>query len=136
MTIEINKKPGANELMSLFFQTSWAKDRDPKRVEKMLETDQLSVCIRIEGKLIAYGRILTDGCFRGLLDDIVVDEFLRGKGYGGLLVKELIKLAENIDVLFLNADPEMESFYSRYGFRKFGGLTMKLSKDKIETDQD
>ncbi|MFC4871882.1 GNAT family N-acetyltransferase [Negadavirga shengliensis] len=129
MTIETNQKPALDELMVLFSQVSWAKSRSRERVQQMLENDPISVCIRLEGKLVAYGRILTDGCFRGLLDDIIVDEPVRGKGYGAILVRELLKLADDVDVLFLNADPDMEDFYLRFGFKKFGLLTMIRPKE-------
>ena len=124
MVIEINTKPGVNELMELFSQTSWAKKRNYASVSKMLSSDDLTVCLRDANRLIGYGRIITDGCFRGLLDDIIVDSGYRGKGCGTIIMHELLQLAENIEELFLNANHELLEYYSKYGFVKFTGLTM------------
>lgn len=132
--IEINKNPEVSELMELFRQTDWAKSRDPDKVGWMLAKTDMSVCLRHNGNLQAYGRILNDGCFRGLLDDVVVDRSVRGKGYGTLLMKILLQIAEPLDVLFLNADPKMKLFYDKFGFADFQGITM-VRRKKLGSDQ-
>ncbi len=124
MEVEINKKPGAQELLELFLQTSWANRRSHESVSKMLNNNDLIVCLRHSGKLIGFGRIISDGCFRGILDDIIVDTAFRGKGYSSIIIKELLRLGENIEEIFLNANPILLDYYSKYGFVKFTGLTM------------
>lgn len=124
MIIEKNKNPGVDELMNLFSQTTWAKDRNKERIIQMLESDDLTICLRDSKKLIGYGRIISDGCFRALLDDIIVDTSYRGKGFGTIIMNELLKLAINIDEIFLNTNHTLFNYYSKYGFEKFTGLTM------------
>lgn len=124
LKIEINKKPNVNELLELFSQATWAKDRNHDSVLQMLKSNDLTICLRDSNKLIGYGRIITDSCFRGLLDDIIVDTSYRGKGYSSIIMNELLKLANNIDEIFLNADYNLFDYYSKYGFEKFTGLTM------------
>lgn len=114
--------------MELFQQTDWAKNREPDKIGWMLAKTDMSVCLRQNGKLLAYGRILNDGCFRGLLDDVVVEKSVRGRGYGSLLMKILIQIAEPLEVLFLNADPKMMEFYNKFGFSEFQGITMVRRK--------
>ncbi|GEM_PF-3964592 len=65
INIEINKNPEVNELMRLFRQTDWAKNRESDKIDLMLAKTDMSVCIRHEGKLLGYGRILNDGFFKG-----------------------------------------------------------------------
>mgnify|MGYP006158783333 CR=1 FL=1 len=74
--IEKNIQPTADELINLFSQTTWANGRNKYKIEKALKRDDLVVCIRESGKLVGYGRIITDACFRGLLDDVIVQLFL------------------------------------------------------------
>jgi GNAT superfamily N-acetyltransferase len=127
--IEINKNPEVPELLDLFLQTDWAKDRDAGKIGLMLEKTDMSVCIRSKGKLLAFGRIINDGSFRGLLDDVIVDESVRGKGYGTLLMKNLFQIAEPLEVLFLHARPKMQGFYAKFGFVNFEGLSMVKRKN-------
>jgi N-acetylglutamate synthase-like GNAT family acetyltransferase len=122
--IEKNIQPTADELINLFAQTSWAHNRSKYKIEKALKKADLVICIRESGKLVGYGRIITDACFRGLLDDVIVDEGCRGKGYGALIVKSLLDLAADVDEIFLNANDSLSEYYERYGFEKFNGLTM------------
>jgi hypothetical protein len=39
-------------------------------------------------------------------------------------MNELLILASDIDEIFLNANNNLLEYYSRYGFKKFAGLTM------------
>ena len=132
--IEINKSPEVSELMELFRQTDWAKNREPDKIGWMLAKTDMSVSLRQHGKLLAYGRILNDGCFRGLLDDVVVDKSVRRQGYGTLLMKILIQQAAPLEVLFLHADPKMKPFYDKFGFAGFPGISMVM-RNESGTDQ-
>lgn len=69
-----DSKPKATELMSLFAQTTWAKKRSISGIESLLEKTDICVVIRDEKKLIGFGRAITDGIYRALIDDIVIDE--------------------------------------------------------------
>jgi predicted GNAT family N-acyltransferase len=131
--IEINKNPEVVELMNLFRQTDWAKNREADKIGWMLAKTDMSVCLRQQGKLIGYGRIVNDGCFRGLLDDVVVDESVRGQGYGTLLMKSLLQLSHPLEVLLLHADPKMHGFYSKFGFVDFQGISMVKRKNAGES---
>lgn len=124
MEIELNKKPSASELLALFAQTSWANQRDHASVTKMLISDDLTVCLREANKLIGFGRIISDGCFRGILDDIIVDAAFRGKGYGSVIIRELLELGKDLEEIFLNANYNALDYYTKFGFVKFNGLTM------------
>ena len=72
--VSATEKPDANELLHLFEQTSWADQRDEARVGRMLEGLEVFVAVRANGKLVAFGRAVTDGLFRALIDDMIVDQ--------------------------------------------------------------
>lgn len=124
--ISTDSKPKAMELMSLFAQTTWAKKRSISGIESMLEKTEIFVVIRDEKKLIGFGRAITDGIYRALIDDIVIDENYQKKGLGGQVLSELLKKLQRVDEIFLNTGEHLEVFYKKYGFERAKGLTMKL----------
>jgi N-acetylglutamate synthase-like GNAT family acetyltransferase len=126
--IEKNKWPEKCELLELFKQTSWASNRRSEDLELIIGNNDMLVSIRINGKLVGFGRVITDSKYRGLLDDIIIDEKYRSKGLGKILVTELLELSKNVDEIFLNTGSDHKGFYEKFGFAPFKGLTMMRKK--------
>jgi N-acetylglutamate synthase-like GNAT family acetyltransferase len=124
---DINTKelPSEKELEYLFSQTSWASKRKSQDIKEMLESLTVFVTIRENSKLIAFGRAISDGIYRALIDDIIVDSNCQKRGLGKVIVENLVKQLEGIDEIFLNTKPELEEFYKKYGFNKVNTITMK-----------
>ncbi len=112
--------------MKLFLQTTWAKDRSVDGVELLLSSTKIHVFVRDSDELIGYGRAISDGVYRAILDDIVVDENYRKQGIGKLIMENLLEQLKGVEQLFLNTKPELEYFYEVHGFAKSKGLTMKM----------
>lgn len=119
-------KPTAIELMGLFTQTTWSKKRSISGVQSLLEQTYIYVVIRDEKKIIGYGRAITDGIYRALIDDIVIDENYQKKGLGGQVLSGLLEKLQGVDEIFLNTREHLEIFYKKHGFERVKCLTMKL----------
>ena len=82
------------------------------------------IVLELENKLIATGTLLIEekltygGCKMGHIENILVDETYRGKGYGELLVKELLDKAKIMKCyrVDLNCNIELENFYKKNNF--------------------
>ncbi len=118
--------PEAEELRSLFLQTSWAKDRSFEGVKILIQSTDIFVVVRDSGtkKLIGFGRALSDGVYRALLDDVVIAINYRKKGLGKQIVQKLLNQLETTEQVFLNTKPELEEFYKQFGFTKTKAFTM------------
>ena len=123
--INITELPSEKELKILFSQTTWASERKSQDIRKMLENLNVFVTIREDLKLIGFGRAITDGIYRALIDDIIVDNAYQKKGLGKVIVENLLKQLVGIDEIFLNTKPELEQFYKKFGFTKVNTITMK-----------
>jgi len=83
-----------------------------------------------EGMVVAYGSIVIENKIRGEvaghIEDIVVDEKVKGKMLGTQLVKELIKVGEAKGCyrISLFCDKKLVKFYERNGF-KVNNVMMK-----------
>ena len=126
--ISITELPSKEELKNLFSQTSWANDRNYEDIQKLLDNLTVFVTIRKNAELIGFGRAITDGIYRALLDDIIVYEVYQKRGLGKIIVENLLKQLDGIDEIFLNTKPELEEFYKKSGFNKSNTFTMVKSK--------
>lgn len=119
--------PKASELLQLFEQTTWAKNRTLKGVGFLLSNCEHYVVIRdADHKLIGFGRAISDGVYRAMLDDIVVDQEYRKQGIGKIIVEELLVQLVEVEQVFLNTKPELQEFYTLFGFEKCKAFTMSL----------
>jgi predicted N-acetyltransferase YhbS len=78
--------------------------------------------------VVGFGRAISDGAFRALVDDVVVDASHRGQGLGFEIVKRLLTQLHDVDEVFLNTGPHLERYYGQFGFERFRGVAMKLSR--------
>lgn len=124
MEISTDKLPEVDQLIRIFNQTTWAKGRNEDAIRQLLKNTSVFVVIKKENQLIGFGRALSDGIYRALLEDIVVHENYRNQKIGSVIVKNLIQQLDGVQQIFLHAKPELEGFYRHFGFSKSGCLTM------------
>jgi ribosomal protein S18 acetylase RimI-like enzyme len=74
---------------------------------------------RVDGELIGYISVMSDGTLDAYLQDLVVQPTYQGRGIGTELMGRAIDYLlerdiQSIQVIFA---PELEDFYRRFGFR-------------------
>ena len=108
----------------------WAKDRTINDLKKCLANSDVVVSIWVGNEIVGFGRALTDGIFRGILWDIVIDHNHQGKGFGTLIVKNLLssKKIKNTKKLYLMTTNK-KLFYSQFDFKEV--ITQNLLIRKI-----
>jgi citrate lyase synthetase len=97
----------------------WAKDRKLNELKKCLSNSDVIISIWVGSQIVGFGRALSDGIYRGVLWDIVIDKNHQGKGYGKLIVKTLLnspKLKNTKKVYLMTTDKKQ--FYSQIDFKE------------------
>ncbi len=110
--------------------TSWAKNRKINDLRYCLANSDAIVSLWADKKIIGFGRALSDGTYRSVLWDIVIDHNYQGKGYGKLIIYSLlqsrrIKQSEKVYLMTSN----QRDFYCQIGFKEV--LSQKLLIKKI-----
>ena len=116
------------DLQPLLRQKGWAHDRDLDSIRRMLDSTSVMVGAWEDGRLVGFARAITDGVYRALIDDVVVDEPNRKAGIGSEVMRRLVTRLREMEVeeVFLRCGHAMEPFYAGLGFAKSGVLTMDL----------
>jgi predicted GNAT family N-acyltransferase len=132
-----------HQLLGLYQQTWWAKQRELADVQRMLSqsTHLFGICHGEADTLVAFTRVLSDGVYRGIIFDVVVDEQHRGQGLGRSLIEQVIHHPElaQVENLYLFCTPDMVEFYQKYGFEAASQLLMARSTrltrwDRLDND--
>ena len=117
-----NLKPtnGLNKLQRLLDRnTFWAKSRTINDLKKCLANSDVIVSLWVKNEIIGFGRALTDGIYRGVLWDIVIDQNYQGRGFGTLIIKKLLssKKIKNTKKLYLMTTNKKQ-FYNQFNFEE------------------
>ena len=117
-----NLKPtnGLNKLQNLLNRNAfWAKGRTIHDLKKCLANSDVIISLWVNNEIVGFGRALTDGIYRGVLWDIVIDQNHQGKGFGSVIVKNLLssKKIKNTKKLYLMTTNK-KLFYSQFDFKE------------------
>ena len=127
-----NLKPtnGLKKLQRLLDRNAfWAKDRTIDDLKKCLANSDIIVSLWVGNEIVGFGRALTDGIYRGVLWDMVIDQNYQGKGFGTLILKKLLtsKKIKNTKKLYLMTTNK-KNFYSQFNFKEVTSQDLLIRK--------
>ena len=111
----LKPKRGLIKLQQFFNKNAfWAKDRTIKDIKKCLANSDVIISLWSGDEIVGFGRALSDGIYRGVLWDIVIAQNHQSKGYGKLIVKNLLssKNIKNTQKIYLMTSNK-KFFYSQ-----------------------
>ncbi len=112
-------RPGALAKLRRLFQhhSFWAANRSCAELRQMLRGSDVAVTAWHGSQLVGFGRATSDGIFRAVLWDVVVDGAYQGRGLGrqiveGLLERPCLRRVERVYLMTTNSS----GFYQQLGF--------------------
>jgi ribosomal protein S18 acetylase RimI-like enzyme len=139
MSVEFGAElPTVTQFWDLFVETGWNQEYQltPEDLFAAITHSAFTVTAYADGKLIGFGRVITDGKMHAMIYEVIVNSDFQRQGIGTRIVDMLVKkcLEANIHDIQLFSAPDKQSFYERLGFkvrpsnapgmdycRKFGG---------------
>ena len=114
--------------------TSWAKNRKIHDLKTCLANSDVIVSLWSNNKILGFGRALSDGTYRSVLWDIVIDHNYQGKGYGKLIVNSLLedKRIKQSKRIYLMTSNQKE-FYCQIGFDQVSSQNLLIKKNKNQS---
>ena len=103
----------------------WAKDRTINDLRKCLANSDVIVSIWSQNELVGFGRALSDGIYRSVLWDIVIDQNHQGRGYGKMIVKNILesKQIKHTKKIYLMTTSK-KLFYSQLDFQEVSSQSL------------
>jgi len=116
-------------LYELYQQEWWTEGRSLDDVRTMLAGQGYvyGVSAAETGELAGFARVLTDGVFKALVFDVIVDPAHRGRSLGRRLMERILEdpRLSRVKHFELYCRPELEPFYESFGFSKdVGGVSL------------
>ena len=107
-----------DEVHDLFRNEWWTRTRTRSDVERIVAGSTTTVGLVDGSQLLAFARVLSDGCYLAIVLDVIVASDHRGSGLGDQLMDALLHLPEvaSVNSVELVCQPEATAFYGRHGF--------------------
>ncbi|GKS65943.1 GNAT family N-acetyltransferase [Nitrospira sp.] len=131
VTYSDRSPPESSQLLRLFHQAPWAKQRSLKDAKEMLQHTDLTLCAWDGERLIGFGRVLTDFIYRATIWDVIVDQAYQGQGIGTEIVKRILNHPRLSRVELVWLCTRRPGFYERLGFtsKEQTGMVWTRTKD-------
>ena len=97
----------------------WAKSRTIKDLKRCLANSDVIISLWVGNEIVGFGRALTDGIYRGVLWDVVIDKDHQGKGFGKSIINNILnsKKIKNTEKIYLMTTNK-KLFYSQMDFQE------------------
>lgn len=139
VTYKIVKNSDPVRILELYRQAGWWElDDNPeylKTVEGIISSSFCFVIAENEGRIVGMGRAISDGYSDAYIQDVTVEQALRGHGIGKGIIRTLVAYLkeQKIQWIGLISEPGYERFYQSLGFDVMQHYTpFLLDKSKIE----
>ena len=110
------EKVNLEEICDLIEKQYWGPSRVRRTTKKAFENSYSFVLVK-DDVLVGYARVVTDFVTCAYIEDVVVDDCLRGQGIGQWMIHEIMHcpdLAEQHRWLLMTVDAQ--TFYQKLGF--------------------
>ncbi|HVN77121.1 MAG TPA: GNAT family N-acetyltransferase [Thermoanaerobaculaceae bacterium] len=86
------------------------------------------------GRIVAMGRVISDGASDAYIQDVVVLPGWRGRGIGREIVRRLAQRCQDAGLSWIGliAEPGTQAFYEPLGFRALAGYVPMLRRDAAD----
>jgi ribosomal protein S18 acetylase RimI-like enzyme len=121
------------QLQALFnAHAFWAKERRIEDLAIAIEHSDPTISMWDGEKLVGFARATSDGIYRAMIWDVVIDEAYRGLGLGRQLVATLVNHPKltRVERVYLTTSHQ-QNFYERLGFVRNDTATMILDQRPI-----
>jgi len=127
LEFSFERKIGAEQLAHLMAQTGWGRERTVEGLAKMLDETTHTLGAWDGDKLVGFLRAISDGKYRCLMEDFIVDEPYRSRGVGARLMQTMLDKLSDIEHVYLFTGGEkMKKYYEGFGFEITPYLSMRM----------
>jgi len=118
------------QLLKLFHQAPWAKERTLDDAREMLRHTDVALCAWDGDQLVGFGRVLTDFVCRATIWDVIVDKAYQKQGIGTDIVQRILHhpRLKRVELFWLCT--RRPGFYEKLGFSSKEQTGMVWSRSK------
>ncbi len=119
-TMNLSKKYGTEDIdwaaLSEIIRLAPLGTREPEKLEIASENSFVVCSVYVDGKMIGFGRAISDGQYQSAIYDVVVLPEFQNQGVGKTIMNALLEKLPETSIILIFAAPGKEKFYRKFGF--------------------
>ncbi len=105
------------EMKEVYRSAGWMKHTN-EVIKQVFEASNIKVIAKSEGRVVGFGRAISDGVFNAAIYDIVVHKEFQNEGIARQILQVLLEKLSGVSCVHLISTTGNEGFYRKLGFRK------------------
>jgi len=121
------------EMKKIYHLVGWNR-HNKEIIKQIFENSNLVAVATIDGKVVGFGRVLTDGIFNAAIYDVVVHPDFQKQGIARNILNNLLENLNHISCIHLIATTGNEDFYRKCGFKKLKTGMARYHREDLDRE--
>jgi ribosomal protein S18 acetylase RimI-like enzyme len=120
MDITINSdfaNANLDEMREVYNSVGWTKHTN-EIIKQVFESSNVIALVNANGRIVGFGRAMTDGVFNAAIYDVVVHRDFQKQGIAKKIMEFLLDKLRNVSCVHLISTTGNEEFYRKLGLKK------------------
>ena len=110
-------KVNLDEMKVIYASVGWTK-HTKEIIKQVFEASNVSVFVTVNGRIVGFGRAMTDGLFNAVIYDVLVHPKFQKQGIARQIMEYLLAKLSNISCVHLISTTENTGFYKKLGLKR------------------
>ncbi|ABO68145.1 MULTISPECIES: GNAT family N-acetyltransferase [Geobacillus] len=106
-----------NEMREVYSSVGWTK-HTTKIIKQVFEASNVIALATINGRIIGFGRAISDGVFNAAIYDVVVHRDFQKQGIAKKIMEFLLDQLSHVSCVHLISTTGNEEFYRKLGLKR------------------
>ncbi|CAM5194859.1 Acetyltransferase (GNAT) family protein OS=Ureibacillus acetophenoni OX=614649 GN=SAMN05877842_11740 PE=4 SV=1 [Ureibacillus acetophenoni] len=106
-----------DEMLEVYHSVGWKK-HTTEIIRQVFEASNVIALVMVDGRIVGFGRALSDGVFNAAIYDVVVHKDYQNQGIARKIMEFLLDQLKNVSCVHLISTTGNEEFYKKLGLKK------------------
>jgi len=106
-----------DEMKEIYSSVGWKK-HTKEIIRQVFEASNVIALVTVNGRIIGFGRAMTDGVFNAAIYDVIVHPEFQKQGIARQIMEYLLNKLSNISCVHLISTSGNEDFYKKLGLKR------------------
>ncbi|MFB5198595.1 GNAT family N-acetyltransferase [Neobacillus sp. KR4-4] len=110
-------KVNLDEMKEIYSSVGWTK-HTKEIIKQVFEASNVIALVTVNGRIIGFGRAMTDGVFNAAIYDVIVHTEFQKQGIARKIMEYLLDKLSNVSCVHLISTTGNEDFYKKLGLKR------------------
>ena len=110
-------KVNLEEMKEIYSSVGWTK-HTKEIIKQVFEASNVIALVTVNGRIIGFGRAMTDGVFNAAIYDVIVHTEFQKQGIARKIMEYLLEKLSNVSCVHLISTTGNEDFYKKLGLKR------------------